>query len=175
MLFGTGPEVASPPHPSTAEIAGLIAALPPREPEAPELVRALAESVSAARYWQEPDGKDVLAAAPPVRAALEPVAAALADCAAADWWTGPLDREDQWAVTFPGETSAAEPVEPEGASSRWRAAKISAERRAHHEWPRSLDAPFSAIWWSRPPRDLPWTTRGMGELGPAGLRWSPVT
>ncbi|MCA1187940.1 MULTISPECIES: hypothetical protein [unclassified Saccharopolyspora] len=169
VLFGTGPDVEAPPHPSNAEIADLLAALPPPEPGAADLVRVLAEAVAAARYWQEPDGKDVLAAAPPIRAALEPAAVALAGCAAADWWTSPLDREFQRLVTFRPGTSVPGPVDPEGALARWRTEEVSTEERARREWPRSIDAPFSAIWWSGPPCELPWTTRNMGEHGPGGL------
>jgi hypothetical protein len=56
----------------------LLDDLPLVEPDEGLLLRALAAAVDFARYWQEPDGEDVLAAAREMRDALARVATGVA-------------------------------------------------------------------------------------------------
>ena len=98
VMFGPG--AAGRPHTTPHEVADAIsrAALPTLNDVT--LMQALDVAVAAARYWQEPDGEDVLAATPTVRAALEHVARAVVAAPAARWWTttprstAPPDRSD---------------------------------------------------------------------------------
>lgn len=158
------------PRPSTAEVARLLDAVPLSGPGPRALLDALASAVDFARYWQEPDGEDVLAAAAEVLQSLNRVAQVVADAEAAAWWTSPLDRSDQWEVTFtdgptppPVETSVAERL------TRWRADVVQGEARAARERPQDPRASWSGTWWSTPPTDLRRTARGVAGLGPAGL------
>ena len=67
---------------------------------------ALQRSVDFARYWQEADGEDRLAALPEVAAALLPFAEAVVESAEVAWWSQAFST-DQWLVqwqTSEGET-----------------------------------------------------------------------
>ncbi|WP_336883009.1 hypothetical protein [Rhodococcus globerulus] len=59
---------------------------------------ALAASTDSARYWQDPDGEDVLAATEPVRRELRRVAEHIARSPHAQWWTTALAETNQWAI-----------------------------------------------------------------------------
>lgn len=167
VLFGG--DSAARRRTTPADVARLLDAAPAPEPDEPALLTALATAVDNARYWQEPDGEDVLAASPEVRSALERVADVVARAPAADWWTAPVDVEHQVSVAFPG----AEPRDPDlGAPERlahWSAGVAVDEDRARRERPSDPRHEASRAWWSTPPRGLPLTTRELGEIGPPGL------
>ncbi|SJN11622.1 hypothetical protein FM113_12530 [Leucobacter sp. 7(1)] len=83
---------------SPAEIASRMGAVPLVE-VTPELLRdCVAESVSGARYWQEPDGTDILAGMPELAASLRRVAAHLAASPHTAWWSAPVEERLQWQV-----------------------------------------------------------------------------
>lgn len=169
-VFGPGADLPE-PHPTPGEVAALLAAVPPREPGERDLVEALAAAVDNARYWQEPDGEDVLAAAPEFDGPLERVAAEVAASAAARWWTAGIDLAGQCQVEFtdlPGRRHSGRAHEN---LARWRADELGGEAR-FRRWNRALDASLSGYWWSAPAlAGLVQTTRCLGELGPAGLRF----
>ena len=167
-FFGTGhrePEPRVTPEAVASLLSGLR--LPPLDQGT--ALSALAQAVSVARYWQEPDGEDRLAATPVVRAALERVAAHVAGSASVDWWSAPLARADQHAVTWDGRTQASAATVAERLAW-WRAEVVDEERRAQTDRPSDPTAPFSGTWWSAPPSDLTHTLRGLDGHGPAGLR-----
>lgn len=183
LTVGTGPAPAPPPS-APADVARLIDAVPlaaldrgARDPGAPDrdapdrdaLLDVLAAAVDSARYWQEPEGEDVLAATPEVRESLRRVAAHVAAHPAARWWSAPVDRAGQWTATpedriGPGPAGAAA-----DALARWRAHTVEDEARAVRERPADPRASWSGEWWSTPPRELTRTTRALGG-GPVGLR-----
>lgn len=167
VLFGRG--TAARPRPTPADVARLLDAVPVREPDERRLLAALAESVDNARYWQEPDGEDVLAVTPDVRAALERVAEVVVATPAASWWTAPLDPERQVSALFPG----GEPREPGLTAAerlaRWSAGVAVDEEQARRDRTSDPRREASRAWWSSPPRDLPLTTRDQGDVGPLGL------
>lgn len=170
FTVGTGPTPARPPS-EPGDVARLLDAVP-LEPLGPDaLLDGLAAAVDNARYWQEPEGEDVLAGAPEVRAALRRVAAHVAAHPATRWWTTPLDRAAQWTAAPEGSTP---PGPPEGGAThrltRWRAETVESEARAVRERPADPRAPWSGEWWSAPPRELTRTTRALGGSGPVGLR-----
>ena len=94
VLFTATPggDQYSPPDYSAEDVARLLAVVPLAEPDAPALLSALAAAVNRARYWQEPDGEDVLATAPEVRGPLARVSSLLADSPRSAWWATPLAR-----------------------------------------------------------------------------------
>jgi hypothetical protein len=167
--FTDGRQEASAAH-TPADVVRLLGTLPLPACDEVHLLEALRAAVDSARYWQEPDGEDVLAALPEVRDALAPVAARLTSCAAADWWWAPLDRSEQWTVTY-ADPSPAPPVTGTAAErlAHWRVRAIEEEVRAQAERPRDPRAAWSGSWWSMPQAGLVHSTRGVGRLGPVGL------
>ncbi len=167
VLFGG--DTASRPRPTPAEVARLLDAVPVSEPDERTLLSALAESVDNARYWQEPDGEDVRAATPEVRAALERVAAVVVATPAAWWWTAPLEPERQVSALFSG----GEPRDPGLTAAerlvRWSAGVAVDEEQARRDRTADVRHEASRAWWSSPPRDLPLTTRDQSDVGPLGL------
>lgn len=187
LTVGTGP-VPDPPTSTPADVARLVAAVPLAPLGSDALLDALAAAVDNARYWQEPDGEDVLAGTPEVRAALRRVAAGAVSHPAARWWTTPVDRAAQWTVTPEGDAVPGSPADdvvprpPEGDAvpgapgggaahrlARWRAGTVEGEARAARERPADPRASWSGEWWSTPPRELTRTTRALDAAGPVGL------
>ena len=177
VLFGVstddtahGTDPSSPPTPAAGDVARLLADASLAEPDGRALLQVLTEAVGNARYWQPPDGEDVLAAAPEMRAPLARVAAILAASTHAAWWATPLDQSEQWAVEFAG--TAAEGVPERTAAQileQSRAGRAEEEVLAERDWPADPCAAFSGPWWSKPPSGLTSTTRSLVGAGPAGL------
>lgn len=137
----------------------------------PDLLRhAVQRAVDAARYWQEPDGEDALAASAPVRQGLRRFAEAVVADPASAWWSTGIDRGDQWIVfdeQRPGHFAlpAREQIE------QTRQQRLDTEAQAMREWPADPRANFSAQWWSYPDYRLRASTRSMHDGAPAGLWW----
>ncbi len=166
LSFGV-PDADPSPIPTPADVARLLGSVELDAPDDWALIRALASAVDFARYWQEPDGEDVLAATPVVRQALERVAAHLAGSLPA-WWSAPLDASAQQVVTLDGTT--AEPVRSAADHlAHWHERTVAGESRARAELPRDPRASVSGTWWSAPLPGLTSTTRSLGPLGPVGL------
>lgn len=158
-----------PPAATTESVAALLETVRPDDVDQVAALRAFADAVANARYWQEPDGSDVLAATPVVRAALGRVARHVAGSAAGiDWWSAPLDPADQHAVTWEGGQGEQAP----GAAdrlARWRADIAVQEARARSYRLADPEASWSGEWWSTPPSDLVHTTRSLDRFGPVGV------
>jgi hypothetical protein len=168
VMFGPGAHDR--PRFTAADVAGLLDAVPLPEPNDRELVSALAAAVDNARYWQEPAGEDVLAAAPELRAGLARVAASLTATSATDWWSASVDLPGQWSVAFPGTDAERDRLlPPHETLERWRRAQADEEERAQRDRPTDPRAAFSGTWWSKPPHGLARTSRRIDELGPVGL------
>ncbi len=169
-LVSAGVRVPVPPPPSTpADVARLLAQLIIDSiPDDSALLAALDAAVANARYWQEPDGMDVLGATPEVSAALARAATTVAESPAADWWTTPVELTGQWVVEHPVRprqvTAAAGTV-----LARWRAAALADEARAQRDRPADPRSSISGTWWSMPPSELRRTTRFLDPHGPVGL------
>lgn len=167
-FFGSGHREPE-PRATPEAVASLLAGLRLPALDQGTALSMLADAVRAARYWQEPDGEDLLAATPVVRAALERPAAHVARSETVDWWSAPLAREDQHAVTWDGRTLTTTATVAERLTW-WRAEVVDEERRAQTDRPSDPTAPVSGTWWSAPPSDLTHTSRGLGPHGPVGLR-----
>lgn len=168
-LPGGGPDDGAEPIPTPADVARLVDALSLAGLTVEKLLDGVQAAVDSARYWQEPDGEDVLAASPPMRAALGRVADAVAASGLAGWWATPVERTTQAAVIV---DDLSAPGQPASATlSRWREGAVEEEARARRDRPADPRAAWSGRWWSTPPRELLRTTRRLGVHGPAGLRW----
>lgn len=137
------------PTATEAEVADLIRRADLVDSISKEAVReAMVESVDHARYWQDPDGADIVAALPEVRDALRPVAdrlvAALPELTAAFTTT-------QWAIDWRPESDSA-PIErdPAAVLARWTAEQQANERRSIIDRTADPRAGASGTWWSVP-------------------------
>jgi hypothetical protein len=113
---------------------------------------AMCDTVDHARYWQEPDGSDAVAALPAVREALRRVAerivAVLPDPAA------PI-ASHQWAVEWcAASESGPLPRDPATVLAQWTIEQREAEELALRDRPSDPHANFSGEWWSTPFRLL---------------------
>ncbi|MFD7022575.1 hypothetical protein [Promicromonospora sukumoe] len=168
VLMSAGGRDVEPHDATPGSVAALLGEIPLAELDPETALRTLADTVTFARYWQEPDGEDMLAALPVVRAALERVAVHVAGSAAVGWWTEPLANGDQHAVTWNTDRAPA----PMGAADRlalWSAEVRAEERSALKDRPDDPTASWSGTWWSAPPSDLTHTARSLGQHGPTGL------
>ncbi|BDV30214.1 hypothetical protein [Microbacterium terricola] len=152
---------------SATDVAEALAGVEPAEPTAGSLREALAASADSARYWQEPDGEDALAASAELRPALDGVASAIAASPHAAWWDSPVDPEDQWSVPWDGDATL--PSGRDAVLRTWREATVAEEIRAERERSADPTENWTGEWWSMPPAWFVHTTRSLGEAGPAGL------
>ncbi|WP_460802784.1 hypothetical protein [Microbacterium sp. GXF6406] len=154
---------------SPAEIASRMGAVPLVE-VTPELLRdCVAESVSAARYWQEPDGTDILAGMPELAASLRRVAAHLAASPHTAWWSAPVEERLQWQVEWDGAPPRTVLEDPLSRLRHVQDEVLAEELTARRERPTDPAASWSGSWWSRPPWELPSSTRALPDGAPAGL------
>lgn len=160
----------------TAVAAALDDISDARPPTAVELRTALRASVDAARYWQDPDGEDHVAADPDVREALTRFACLVAASPLTASWGDPLDHAHQ--VTVSWEPVPDRPHVPPAAArpaavilDSWRTATIDDDLRARRERPNDPAARHSGLWWSIPPHALPRTSGSPIDGRPAGLEF----
>jgi hypothetical protein len=160
---------------SSEQIAALIEEVE-LSPLRDDLVRqALQASVDHARYWQEPDGEDVVAAVPAVRDALRRVADQLVTVM--PQLTAPRATA-QWAVDWRSLGDAAPlKTDPAAALAKWTRDQREDEARAARERPADPHANWSGHWWSVPLGLV--TTRGNRpdalELVEDSLGWQVAT
>ncbi|MCU1407737.1 MAG: hypothetical protein JWQ43_4040 [Glaciihabitans sp.] len=180
MIIRSGSDVReeSFPAPSAADVASAPSAvamllgdavLP--KPTERTLLLALGAAVNNARYWQQPDGEDVLSNTPEVRAALERVAAIIAGSPLTDRWVTPLDPYEQGAITF-ADTDGPYPQSVKPARQiveTWHVEQVEEETRAMLERPTDATTNWSGSWWSRPPHALTHTVPARIGQAPAGL------
>jgi len=127
---------------------------------------ALADAVALARYWQPPDGTDVLLARDEMCEALARVAAHIAASEAASWWTSFVDVSSQHAMLWDGQ----DPVPPVDSA---RTPLLDARRHLEEQETRGgkerRAGGISGEWWSAP--SWPVTVPRSARLGPDG---SPI-
>lgn len=131
------------------------------------LSAALRMTVDTARYWQRPDGSDLLAADAALRPLLREVAQVILS-AMPTWWTADA-AEMQWMIRFADDAAVDVGVDVAAEIRAECRRRASLERHAAND-PRqrmaSLDDAASGLWWSHP-RAL-WSTRAVDGL-PVGL------
>lgn len=174
-FVGEGSVCENDPTYTPDEVAALIKAVDLTSIRADIARGSLQASVDLARYWQEPDGQDALAALPAVRGALRRVAERL--IAETPELTAPRATA-QWAVDWHPLTEAA-PLEsaPAVILADWTHAQREGEARAARERPADPHARVSGTWWSVPQGLV--TTRGRAldalELVEDSLGWETAT
>ncbi|WP_411732000.1 hypothetical protein [Paeniglutamicibacter sp.] len=173
VLFGPGAEEGRKTVVTAEDVADLMAATALVPVTAEALRRALVRSVASARYWQEPDGHDVIAGSAPVRAQLVRVANHVAASGHVAGWMSPVDLPRQWRVEWeqndaPGLwTLSGEPAD--GVLATWRKAVEVQEARAAVERPADPTAAWGGEWWSMPPARLLHSTGEFEDGSPVGL------
>ncbi|MEN0135542.1 MAG: hypothetical protein AAGC80_10360 [Rhodococcus sp. (in: high G+C Gram-positive bacteria)] len=98
VLFGPGAEQARRSVLTADDVAHRLSQVPLPAVTAVALRSALADAVDAARYWQDPEGEDILVADEPVRRELRRVAEHIARSPHSRWWTTTPAATDQWVV-----------------------------------------------------------------------------
>ena len=134
---------------TTAALAGAIGEVGVFTPAAEDLYAAMLRAVDSARYWQEPDGDDIIAADAAVRASLEQIAATVVALPETTWWSRDRTAE-QWAVEFDPSEDGAPFDEAPGGAQKWRESTAADEARARAERPSDVTANYSGTWWSHP-------------------------
>ncbi|MCA1005619.1 hypothetical protein LCL87_07815 [Rhodococcus hoagii] len=177
MLFGPGAEEARQTVIPPDEVADRLSRVPLPEVSAVALRSALAHAVDMARYWQDPDGEDILVATEPVRRELRRVAEHIARSPHAWWWTTGLAAADQWLVGWVDESAessvpaAAEQSATEQSAAEllraWRDETVEEELRSERDRPADPSANWSGWWWSTPPTRS--STRPLDDGTPTGL------
>lgn len=114
------------------------------------VLEALWSSVDTARYWQEPDGQDILASLPVICDALLPIAEHLMASPHIRWFSDPRGVE-QWVIDW---RAADDPAplarNPGSVLAEWGTSTRAEEEAAAHDRPRDPHANWSGTWWSVP-------------------------
>jgi hypothetical protein len=158
-----GAPPALPAAPAAEVLAAALGDLDPAGLDGLRVGAALEQAVDAARYWQPPDGEDLLAGLPLVRAALRPLADRVPGTQGLQWW-GDSRGVEQWAIDWRPAADQAPLKGPHPSVAEWAARVRDGEERAVHELPTDPYAPVSGSWWSVPPGPL----RTVGRI-PAAL------
>lgn len=154
---------------TASEVAARLAAVPLAE-VTPTLLRdCLSISVDMARYWQEPDGRDVLAATEEMNVPLQRVAKHLATSPHTGWWGERVAESSQWAIEWDGEPPSTRATDPISVLRVARQREIEEEHIARRERPKDPRANWSGNWWSRPDWELPSSAGELFDGSPAKL------
>jgi hypothetical protein len=99
-----------------------------------DLLEALAFATDFARYWQPPDEEDIWFASPDVLTALRPIASAVLESPLTQWWSDPVDLDNQRmvghrisGVQWPESTTPYRSAD--AALDRWREHVLEGEAR----------------------------------------------
>ncbi|MFE7417910.1 hypothetical protein [Rhodococcus sp. NPDC057529] len=172
VLFGPGAEEARRTVLTADDVAHRLSQVPLPEVTAAALRSTLADTVDTARYWQDPDGEDILVAAEPVRRELRRVAEHIARSAHAQWWTTPVAAE-QWSVGWSESAGWSDDGTDSAGSTTaemlrdYRDRTAAEEVRAERDRPADPSANWSGWWWSTPPTRC--SSRRLFDRTPAGL------
>lgn len=143
---------APPPLPESTmgELAGMITSLDLKGVTDELVQHALQRAVDTARYWQEPEGEDFLAATQEITESLAHIAKSLEGKPATQWWDQKA-QPAQWAIDW---RSADDPTQlprnPQHTLFEWARKERAEEIRAAKERPQDPHANFSGEWWSIP-------------------------
>jgi len=136
--------------PSPEQLAAGLASLEFANLETELIQAALERSVDTARYWQEPDGEDVLAGLPIISAALAPIAEQLIAEPGIQWFWQSRSVQ-QWAIDWrPASDPAPLPNDPRQTLTKWGSNERAEEIRAARDRPLDPRANVSGTWWSIP-------------------------
>ncbi|WP_314193221.1 hypothetical protein [uncultured Arthrobacter sp.] len=155
---------AKPPTPSLEWLAARLKSLDFSDLQESQVQGALERSVDSARYWQPPDGEDVLAGLPEVAEALSSVAEQFIAAPRMQWcWQH--RQVEQWAIDWRhADDPAPLPKNPGKTLTEWARKERAEEVTAARERPSDPTANVSGTWWSIPHGLM----QTVGQL-PAGL------
>lgn len=168
-LFGDVAAELEIPEVTATEVAERLGAVELLEPTPVVLRNALIAAVDSARYWQEPDGDDLLAATPEMSGALQRVAHHIAASPSTTWWCAPVDISAQYAVQWEDSLPRTVPDDVPAVLLAARHHVQTEEYTARTERDPDPTANWSGEWGSHPPLTLPSSTRLLGDGSPAGL------
>ncbi|MFD6675335.1 hypothetical protein ACFWDA_13310 [Rhodococcus zopfii] len=169
VVFGPGADESQWPETTVGDVARRLSNVPLPEVTALDLRSALVEAIDAARYWQDPEGEDILVATTAVRQSLRRVAGHIARSALAQWWGTGVARDDQWAVVWDSEGETTVQPSVEERLRAWHARVVEHEARAERDRPTDPTSNWSGEWWSPPLTHLSATARTLADGSPAGL------
>lgn len=163
--YGLG---ADQPFPSVLpeQVARRLADVPLPDVTKEDLRTALAAATDSARYWQEPDGEDVLAMTDPMLRELRRVAEHVGASEHARWWSTCVVRDEQWSLRWSKRHDSAAPVGK--VLTTWLRQVVAEEKRAARERPTDPTASHSGVWWSAP-LGVACSTRALDDGSPASL------
>ncbi|WP_336873402.1 hypothetical protein [Rhodococcus qingshengii] len=169
VLFGPGADEARQTVVTAEDVARSLSELSLPKVTAVDLRSALVEAVDAARYWQEPDGEDVLVATEVMQDELRRVAEHIAGSEYAQWWSSPLAASDQWTTGSRDDDTPDTDEVPAAQQllNEWRTSTLKSEARAARRRPVDPAANWSGHWWSNPPTQC--STRALFDGTAAGL------
>ncbi|MCC3283808.1 hypothetical protein [Arthrobacter caoxuetaonis] len=150
-LSSGGSEASAPSEePSVGDLAAALRSIDASSITEEQLAAALQRAVGTARYWQEPDGEDVLASLPAITAALQPIAGQILTTHTGQAWSQEHQAE-QWAVDWrSAEDPAPLPRNPQEVLNKWAEGVRSEEAQAALDRPESVYANITGTWWSCP-------------------------
>lgn len=155
--------------PAAADLAAALRAFDPGVLLAADdvaLLDPLANGVCSAMCWQEPFERERLLTDDQALGALVPVAEAVLRSPGAAWWSSPVPRERQHAVTW-GRSGTTAPPAAAAALRDWREAAVVHQARAA-DLPPDVRANVSGCWWSAP------VTAGLMSSSRSLGRWDAV-
>lgn len=168
-LFGWGTSDAQLSEVAPAEVAEHLNALQLVEPT-PELLRnALAAAVGNARYWQAPEGEDLLATTPEMHLGLQRVAKHVAASQLTAWWCTPAAISAQHSVQWDDTPPRAVPGDVRVVLRAARDRERAAEHAAHKRRAADPATNWSGEWWSCPSQAMPSSARVLFDGSPAAL------
>jgi len=169
LSFGSRSREASPELVTPADVAALLGRSRFASLTASMVRTALVASVDSARYWQEPDGTDALAATRELAPALSATLDRLMLTDHGDWWSNSAALSAQFAVVWTGREGPV-PARARGTIAKWRRGIERMEANAAANWPRDAAASFSGTWWSTPGSDVLSSSHLVERWnGPSGL------
>lgn len=146
----SGNSATQPPAPSLGWFAARLESLDFSDLDEERMQAGLERSVDSARYWQEPDGEDVLAGLPEIVEALSLVAEHFIAAPGMQWCWLPRQAE-QWAIHWrPGDDPAHLPKHSGKTLADWAHRERAEEVQAARERPIDPAANYSGTWWSIP-------------------------
>jgi hypothetical protein len=169
-LLSSGPRDALLPNPSIAEVVESLENVPLTSVTDESILAALEVSVTGARYWQEPDGADMLLRSAELVSPLVRIAEHVLASPFAHWLSESM-ADQQWEVDFTHPGATVPPPRPSAkkALSAWHTQQLKDEQRAARELPVDPEYSASGEWWSMPAWGPTTTTRALSTLGPVGL------
>lgn len=155
---------AEPPAPSLEGLAARLRSLDFSDLQESQVQGALERSIDSARYWQPPDGEDVLAGLPEVAEALSPAAEQFIASPRMQWCWQPRQAE-QWEIDWRHADDPAPLPKNSGKTlTEWARKERAEELMAARDRPSDPTANVSGTWWSIPHGLI----QTVGQL-PAGL------